>query len=72
MGFEGSYIQKLVWFHCNGQNSRILQTFVGIYTPQAIEAAPAPGLVIHTKTFISSSSYSLPERKRGCQRYLVT
>lgn len=26
MGFEGSYIQKLVWFHCNGQNSRILQT----------------------------------------------
>lgn len=44
MGFEGSYIQKLVWFHCNGQNSRILQTFMGIYTPQAIEVTPASGL----------------------------
>lgn len=33
MGFKGSYIQKLVWFHCNGQNSRILQTSMDtIYT----------------------------------------
>lgn len=38
---------------------------MGIYTPQAIEVTPAPGLVIHTKTFISCSSYSLPERNEA-------
>lgn len=56
MGFEGSYIQKLVWFHCNGQNLRILQTSMDIYTLQDTEAAPAPWLVTYTKTFINCSS----------------
>ena len=56
MGFEGSYIQKLVWFHCNGQNLRILQTSMDIYTLQDTEAAPASWLVTYTKTFINSPS----------------
>lgn len=49
-GVRGSYIQKLVWFHCNGLN--LLINHHELYTLKVIRGHVGSGLVTCTNTFI--------------------